>query len=58
VLKTRAVQTLRACRASVNLAERLECGRVYRRFSPARAGPQRSSPVFPAPSAFIRFHLF
>src|SRR5438034_1615477 len=32
VLKSRAVQTLRDCRACMNFAKRLECGRVHRRF--------------------------
>ena len=34
-LKTRALQTLRACRASPNLAKRLECVRFIGAFRPA-----------------------
>ena len=32
-----AVQTLRECQTSTNLAKRLDCGRVYRRSSRARS---------------------
>ena len=35
-LKTHALQTLRACRASPNLAKRLDCVRFIGAFSPAR----------------------
>src|SRR5437870_3459532 len=41
VLKTRAVQTLRDCRASSNCAKRLECGAFTAAFSGCWAGPRR-----------------
>ena len=45
VLKPRAVQTLRDCRTFSNLAKRLECGRVHRRFSmPLKNVPRSPSP--------------
>jgi len=37
-LKTRALQTLRDCRASRNRAKRLECVRFIGAFRPARGG--------------------
>src|SRR5207249_2543923 len=45
VLKTRAVPTVRDRRASWNRAERLECGRVHRRFF----SEARERIVFPLP---------